>query len=328
MGSSFDPGSLIPLIVGGLGIGNDFGLGGNGLTSALTGIPPQELQLLTDQHTLMSQESQQEAERANIIQTLFPQFQQQVSNINPAVVNPFLANINSEVGAGNQFIRSATPDLASAMTSFQSMTPEIDALSKLLQSRMNLGSPYYQQHQTEAFTSDAQKFNDMAGQLTGMLSRGGYGSSPTGLATAAMGDFSRGAGQTMSEDYLQNLFQNENTQLTAAGMFPQVPGLRATQGQGESAVGGQVIGQGLAQGQLGNVESQAGQLALGGQGLQATKAGLLNPIPALKPVPRFPNFPVQVGASPSLKTQGNSGGGGGGGILGDIFGGIGTLFGF
>lgn len=324
-GGGFDFGNIVNDLPGILGFLNGFGFGGNGLTSGLTGIPPQELQLLTDEHGLMGNELQQEMMRNNIIGTMFPQFLSNVNAINPGAVNPFINNINKLVSAGTGDINAATPDINAMVTGLEGMSPDINALDTMLQSRMNLGSPYYQQHQREAMTSDAQKFNQFAGQLTGMMAPSGFGSAPSGLATAELGDFTRGAGATTAEDYLQNLFQNENLSMTAAGMFPQVPQLRATQAGGFGTAGGQRISQGLGMGQMANAEGGAGQLALGGQQLQATKAGLLNPIPAFKSFPRVPSFPVNVGALPGMGKSDS--GGGGGGILGDIFGGIGALFG-
>lgn len=354
----FNLGDLLPLIIGGLGAANSFGFGGSGLTSALTGIPPQELNLLQQEGQLMGPEITQANMRNNVIGALFPQFMNNTLAVNPFASQQYInqADVMGQEGAQNirtagipladalQYIRQASGPLDVAQQSLFNMVPDIGTLRNTLEQFMNLGSPYYQQHQTAAMQENAQKFNDLSGQLRGTLNQAGFGASPTGLATAAQGDLARQAGQSMSQAYLQNLFQNENLQLSAAGMFPAVPQLenvesqglqgiaqgRLAQGQGMTSIGGQDIAQGLGMANVGNLFNQAGQLSQGQQGLQLGKGQALSPAPFFANFPRMPNFPVNVGALPSMGTKGNGGGGGHWWndipVIGGLIGGIASLF--
>jgi len=80
----------------------------------------------------------------------------------------------------------------------------------------NLGSPYYKQKQTEAFTQgNQQNKNAMAGAEDQMAAEG-YGHTPSGANAAMIGGMEEAGAQSLAEQYLQNLFQNEQMQFAGA----------------------------------------------------------------------------------------------------------------
>ena len=84
---------------------------------------------------------------------------------------------------------------------------------------MNLGSPYYRQKQQEAFTQGVGQNQNAGAQAQQQLRSQGFGSTPSGANAAMLGGMAQQGAQNLSEQYLQNLFQNENLQaLGAQGM--------------------------------------------------------------------------------------------------------------
>lgn len=81
---------------------------------------------------------------------------------------------------------------------------------------MDLGSPYYKQRQQEAFTQGNQRNQDAQGQASEQLDAAGYGSGPSGAKAAMIGGMQTQGAQSLAEQYLQNLFQNENLQAQGA----------------------------------------------------------------------------------------------------------------
>lgn len=81
---------------------------------------------------------------------------------------------------------------------------------------MNLGSPYYRQQQAASFTQGNQQNQDAAGMARQQLQSQGYGSTPSGANAAMIGGMNMQGSQNLSEQYLQNLFNNEQMQLQGA----------------------------------------------------------------------------------------------------------------
>ena len=80
----------------------------------------------------------------------------------------------------------------------------------------NLGSPYYQQKQQEAFTQGNKANQDAAAMARQQQQAQGYGSTPSGAGAAMIGGMNQAGGQSLAEQYLQNLFQNEQMQMAGA----------------------------------------------------------------------------------------------------------------
>jgi hypothetical protein len=82
---------------------------------------------------------------------------------------------------------------------------------------MDLGSPFYKQKQQEAFTQGNQQNQNAMGEAQQELASKGYGSGPSGANAAMIGGMNQQGAQSLAEQYLQNLFQNENLQAQGAG---------------------------------------------------------------------------------------------------------------
>lgn len=87
---------------------------------------------------------------------------------------------------------------------------------------MNLGSPYYQQKQEEGFTQGVQQNQNAAAQARQGLQAQGYGYAPSGAMAAMLGGMNQQGAQSLSEQYLQNLFQNENLQMQGGQGLAQI----------------------------------------------------------------------------------------------------------
>lgn len=81
---------------------------------------------------------------------------------------------------------------------------------------MNLGSPFYKQKQAEGFTSGVGQNQNAMADATQRLRSMGYGSTPSGANAAMIGGEEAAGASSLAEQYLQNLFQNENLQLQGA----------------------------------------------------------------------------------------------------------------
>jgi hypothetical protein len=100
---------------------------------------------------------------------------------------------------------------------------------------MNLGSPYYQQKQTEGFNQGVQQNNNAAASAKQQIEAKGYGAAPSGAEAATIGGMEMQGSQNIAEQYLRNLFQNEQMQMAGAqgeagvaGMFNPSPVLGGT----------------------------------------------------------------------------------------------------
>lgn len=81
---------------------------------------------------------------------------------------------------------------------------------------MDLGSPYYKQRQQEAFTQGNQQNQNAMATANQQLNASGYGAAPSGARAAMVGGMNQQGAQSLAEQYLQNLFQNENLQAQGA----------------------------------------------------------------------------------------------------------------
>jgi hypothetical protein len=90
---------------------------------------------------------------------------------------------------------------------------------------MNLGSPYYQQQQQASFTQGNQQNQNAAAQARQQLASSGYGYTPSGANAAMMGGMAMQGSQNLAEQYLQNLFQNEQMQASGAQGLSSLAGL-------------------------------------------------------------------------------------------------------
>ena len=80
------------------------------------------------------------------------------------------------------------------------------------QNLMNFGSPFYRQKQQEAFTQGVNQNQNASAQAQQQLRSQGFGSTPSGANAAMIGGMQQQGSQNLSEQYLQNLFQNEQMQ--------------------------------------------------------------------------------------------------------------------
>lgn len=90
---------------------------------------------------------------------------------------------------------------------------------------MNLGSPFYKQKQSEAFTQGVGQNQNAAAMAQQQLARQGYGYSPSGANAAMIGGMNIQGGQNLAEQYLQQLFQNEQLQAGGAQGLSSLAGL-------------------------------------------------------------------------------------------------------
>ncbi|HMF89996.1 MAG TPA: hypothetical protein VKL40_05085 [Candidatus Angelobacter sp.] len=109
-------------------------------------------------------------------------------------------------------------------------------------------SPFYQAKQSEAFNQGVMQNQNAAAQAQQQLAARGYGYTPSGANAAMIGAMNQAGAQNLAEQYLQNLFNNEQLRLQGAqglgglaGMFNPSPLFGNTEitgsTQGPSAMG-------------------------------------------------------------------------------------------
>jgi hypothetical protein len=145
---------------------------------------------------------------------------------------------------------------------------------KFYQQLMNLGSPYYQQKQMEGFTQGNQQNQNAQGMARQQLGAQGYGSTPSGANAAMIGGMNQQGSQNLSEQYLQNLFNNEQMQLQGGAGLSNLTGMfNPTQLLGGTSIGSNIQGPtSLFQ----NLATTMGALGAGGQGAGAAMTGAGN----------------------------------------------------
>jgi len=91
-------------------------------------------------------------------------------------------------------------------------------------------SPFYQAKQSEAFNQGVMQNQNAAAQAQQQLAARGYGYTPSGANAAMIGAMNQAGAQNLAEQYLQNLFNNEQLRLQGArglgglaGMFNPSP---------------------------------------------------------------------------------------------------------
>lgn len=129
---------------------------------------------------------------------------------NPKGPNEINRNMGISNIQTNQIKNALAPQFAKAFGQYGGAAG--DFFSQLT----NLGSPFYKQKQAEAFNQGVQQNQNAAGQAKQQLDAQGYGYTPSGANAAMIGGMATAGAQDLSEQYLQNLFQNEQLQLAGA----------------------------------------------------------------------------------------------------------------
>jgi hypothetical protein len=115
--------------------------------------------------------------------------------------------VNVELG---QLREQLAPIWANLMTGYAA--PAAGFFNTLL----NLGSPYYQQKQAALFDQGVQQNQNAAALAQQRLASQGYGYTPSGANAAMIGAMNSAGGANLVQNFLQSLFQNEQTQLAGA----------------------------------------------------------------------------------------------------------------
>src|SRR5262249_9437243 len=144
-----------------------------------------------------------------------------------------------------------------------------DELMPFIRKRMDLGSPYYAEHQRQAAESVIRGYNDAAGNLRAEMAHAGFGGAPSGASAAAFGELGAAQAHSLAEAFRKNLLNNESVQMQAAGMLPQVADIRlraagAKLGQAgaETDVGGLRTAQASGMGTLAQARLNQGAMKL------------------------------------------------------------------
>jgi hypothetical protein len=90
---------------------------------------------------------------------------------------------------------------------------------------MDLGGPFYQQKQREGFEQGVKSNQDAAAMARQQAGAAGTGFTPSGTNVAMIGGMNQQGGQSLAEQFLQNLFQNENLQMQGGQGLAQLAGL-------------------------------------------------------------------------------------------------------
>lgn len=81
---------------------------------------------------------------------------------------------------------------------------------------MDLGSPFYQQKQRASAEQTEKSFGDEAGKARQQVQAMGAGYTPSGVGAATAGGMGVAEAQAQAENFLNNLFQNEQLQVAGA----------------------------------------------------------------------------------------------------------------
>jgi hypothetical protein len=165
----------------------------------------------------------------------------QPPNTNPGGYgNPTGANeINRNVGLTNIQAGQMKNQLAPAFA--QLMQQYGGQAGNFFTNLMNLGSPYYQQQQQAGFTQGVQQNQNAGAQAKQQLQSQGYGYGPSGANAAMIGGMAQQGSQNLAEQYLQNLFQNEQMQGAGAqGLAGLAQTFNPTQLLGGTAAGANI----------------------------------------------------------------------------------------
>lgn len=135
-------------------------------------------------------------------------------------------------GGGDQTFNLAQTNLMTglmrnqAIPSFmQNFLQTASPAAGYFQNLMNLGSPYYQQQQRASWEQGNQQNQNAAALARQQLGAQGFGYTPSGAGAAMLGGMAQGGAQSLSEQFLQNLFNNEQLQLAGAQGLSQMASL-------------------------------------------------------------------------------------------------------
>lgn len=228
---------------------------------------------------------QQDAAQVNLAQMAFGQ-EDYIQNKELSFLQPMMdANVAMEqtrLGEVQQLI----PKFMQSVDKTQQMIPALQnyitttmpAVGNYYQQRAELGSPYYAQIQAATAGQVAQSEQQQQQMLQQEISQQGMGSAPTGMAAAAMADLARGTEQTQSESFLQNLINNQNSQMQG------IQGLQSVAGMEMQGLQGVV----QAQGDIANLYNPSGVY---GSGAYPTLR------PTQQSIPNVPQASSQLGQS-------------------------------
>ena len=93
----------------------------------------------------------------------------------------------------------------------------LGTLSPFYQQWMQQGSPYYQQQQRSSFENTARQFANAAAMAHQQQRSQGLPFAPTGAMAGMLGGQAAAGTQSLSTNYLQNLFNNAQLMQQAAG---------------------------------------------------------------------------------------------------------------
>ena len=136
------------------------------------------------------------------------------SNLKDAMRNAGYLNVMQ-----GQLRNELIPTFANEM--FQLATPAANFFNTL----MDLGSPYYQQQQAASFDQGVQQNQNAAAQAQQQLAARGYGNTASGANAAMLGAMNMAGAQNLAQNYLNNLFNNQQLQAGAAQALAQLAGL-------------------------------------------------------------------------------------------------------
>lgn len=138
----------------------------------------------------------------------------------PGSQNPFGQGSR---GGGDQTYNLAETNLQSGLLKnflaspfAQRMFGNADQATQFFKTLMNLGSPYYKEQQRSSLEAGVNAAQNTAAGSKARLNAAGYGAAPSGLEAATIGEEATGEATNLAQTFLQNLFQNENLQLSGA----------------------------------------------------------------------------------------------------------------
>jgi len=135
---------------------------------------------------------------------------------NPLAVNHPLSqsSITANLGGENIIAAQLKNQLAPLFANL--MTGYAQPAGQLFGQLANLGSPYYQQQQAQTFGQGVQQGQAATGQARQQLGAAGYGYTPSGAEAGMLGGMGMQEAMNLNQNFLANLFQNEQMQLQGA----------------------------------------------------------------------------------------------------------------
>jgi hypothetical protein len=154
---------------------------------------------------------------------------------NPKGPNEINRNMGIENVLSGQMKNILAPQFAQLFGQYGSQSADF------FKNLMNLGSPYYQQHQEQAFNQGVNQNQNAEAMARQQLGAQGYGATPSGANAAMLGGMQMQGSQNLAEQYLQNLFANEQMQQQGAqGLAGIASTFNPTQLLGGTSVGANI----------------------------------------------------------------------------------------